>query len=81
MSTTRPVSFRLDTESARALDELKRTTGCDQSGAIRLALLEAAGRGRRAALAAEAAELAADPVDRAEVAAVAALMESLRAPG
>ncbi len=81
MATARPISFRLDAESARALDELQRTTGFDQSGAIRLALIESASRGRSTSLAAEAADLASDPIDRAEVAEVAALMESLRASG
>jgi hypothetical protein len=81
VGSARPISFRPDDESSEALAVLQRETGLDQSGAIRVALIEAAGRHRRRALAAEAAELAADAGDRAEMAEVAALMESLRAAG
>jgi hypothetical protein len=81
MATAKPISFRPDAESAEALASLQRETGLDQSGAIRVALIEAAQRHRRATLAAEAAALAEDADDRAEIAEVAALMESLRAPG
>ena len=53
-----------------------------RSEAIRSALLVSARRLRRSKeLAAEAAALEADEGDRAEMLSVAALMESLRAPG
>jgi hypothetical protein len=81
MATANPISFRPDDESAEALSVLQRDSGLDQSGAIRLALIEAAHRRRRASLAAEAEALAADPADRAEVAEIRALMDSLRATG
>jgi antitoxin component of RelBE/YafQ-DinJ toxin-antitoxin module len=81
MATAKPISFRLDDESAEALSILQKESGLDQSGAVRLALIEAAHRRRRASLAAEAQALAADPADRAEVAEVRALMDSLRAAG
>ncbi len=81
MATAKPISFRLDDESAQALSALQRESGLDQSGAVRLALIEAAQRRRRSSLAAEAEALAADPADRAEVAEVRALMDSLRATG
>jgi hypothetical protein len=79
VASANPISFRPDEESAEALAALQQETGLDQSGAIRIALIETAARRRRRTLAAEAAELAADPADRAEKAEVAALMESLRA--
>jgi hypothetical protein len=53
--------------------------GRSRSEAIRASLIAAARR--EADLAGEAAALAADEADCAEAAAVAALMESLRAPG
>jgi hypothetical protein len=82
MATANPNSFRLDDESAEALSVLQRDSGLDQSGAVRLALIEAAQRRRRrASLAAEAEALAADPADRAEVAEIRALVDSLRATG
>jgi antitoxin component of RelBE/YafQ-DinJ toxin-antitoxin module len=81
MAAANPISFRLDDESAEALSVLQRESGLDQSGAVRLALIEAAQRRRRASLAAEAEALAADPADRAEVAEIRALMDSLRATG
>jgi antitoxin component of RelBE/YafQ-DinJ toxin-antitoxin module len=81
MASAHPISFRLDDESAEALSVLQRDCGLDQSGAVRLALIEAAQRRRRASLAAEAETLAADPADRAEVAEIRALMDSLRATG
>ena len=57
-------------------------TGLSQSDAIRSSLLASAQRLRRGReLAAEAAALGADEADRAEMSSVAALMESLRAPG
>lgn len=54
----------------------------NRSEAIRSALVASAEHmGRGAALAAEVAALEADEADRAEMREVAALMESLRAPG
>ncbi len=53
-----------------------------RSEAIRTALIESARRLReRSELAAEAAALEADDADHEEMLSVAALMESLRAPG
>jgi Arc/MetJ-type ribon-helix-helix transcriptional regulator len=76
-----PLSVRLDDEAHRALRRLE-ATGLTRSQAIRQALLLAADRLQRAdALRAEAAALEQDDADRAEMAEVAALMESLRAPG
>jgi hypothetical protein len=75
----KPISFRPNEASSQALAELQSARGLDQSGAIRLALIETAQRLRSSTLADEAALLAADEDDRAEVAEVAALMESLRA--
>jgi Arc/MetJ-type ribon-helix-helix transcriptional regulator len=74
------ISVRLDEPAQRALDELTRG-GRDRSEAVRLALVEASSRHRRAALRAEALALVADEADRAELAEIAALMESLRAEG
>ena len=75
------ISVRLDEETERALNALE-ATGLTQSDAIRTSLLASAARLRRGReLAAEAAALEADENDRAEMLAVAALMESLRAPG
>jgi Spy/CpxP family protein refolding chaperone len=71
---------RLDDAADRALTELTRG-GADQSEAVRSALVEAASRHRRNALAEEAALVAANAEDRAEIAAVAALMDSLSATG
>ncbi len=76
----RLISIRLDAEAAGALDQLV-AEGLSQSTAVRTALVEAAQRRRDRSLAAEAARLAADEGDRREAAEVAALMESLRAPG
>lgn len=76
----RAVSVRLDERAQRALDELV-ASGLSQSDAIRLALIEAAGRLRDETLADESRRVAADPDDRAEAAAVLALMESLRPAG
>ena len=75
------ISVRLDDEAERALRSLE-AGGMSRSEAIRSALVEAAARRRRGSeLAAEAARLEADEADRAEMLSVAALMESLRAPG
>jgi Arc/MetJ-type ribon-helix-helix transcriptional regulator len=75
------ISVRLDDDAERALRALE-ASGLTQSDAIRSSLLASAERLRRGrALAAEAAALEADEADRAEMSSVAALMESLRAPG
>jgi len=75
------ISVRLDDDAERALRRLE-ATGLSRSEAIRSALVVAAERLRhRESLAAEAAALEADEADRQEMAEVAALMESLRAPG
>jgi len=75
------ISVRLDEETERALQTLE-STGLSQSEAIRSSLLSSAARLRRGReLAAEVAALEADEADREEMLAVAALMESLRAPG
>ena len=74
----RAISLRLDADTERALRVLTRN-GRSRSAAIRASVIAAARR--EADLTAEAAALAADDADRAEAAAVAALMESLRAPG
>jgi len=75
------ISVRLDEETERALQTLE-STGLSRSEAIRSSLLSSATRLRRGReLAAEVAALEADEADREEMLAVAALMESLRAPG
>lgn len=75
------ISVRLDDEAERALRSLE-ASGLSRSEAIRAALIDAARRLRqRSEIAAEAAALEADEADREEMMAVAALMESLRAPG
>jgi len=75
------ISVRLDDEAEQAL-RLLEASGMSQSEAIRSSLLASAERLRKGRdLAAEAAALDADEADRAEMLAVAALMESLRAPG
>jgi Arc/MetJ-type ribon-helix-helix transcriptional regulator len=75
------ISVRLDDDAERALRALE-ASGLSQSDAIRSSLLASAERLRRGqALAAEAAALEADEADRAEMSSIAALMESLRAPG
>jgi hypothetical protein len=77
----RAISVRLDDAALRALSELE-ATGMSRPEAIRAALVEAASRLHdKRALAAEVAALEADKDDRAEMMVVAALMESLRAPG
>lgn len=76
-----PISVRLDDEAERALRSLE-AAGVTRSEAIRTALIDSARRLReRSELAAEAAALEADEADREEMLSVAALMESLRAPG
>lgn len=75
------ISVRLDGEAARALRSLE-AAGMTRSEAIRRALIDSALRLRqRSELAAEAAALEADDADREEMLSVAAVMESLRAPG
>ena len=75
------ISVRLDNDAERAL-RLLESSGMSQSEAIRSSLLASAGRLRKGReLAAEVAALEADDTDRAEMLAVAAMMESLRAPG
>lgn len=75
------ISVRLDGEALRALTRLE-ATGLSRSEAIRRALIDTATRLQRGkALAAEAAALDADEGDRQEMREVAALMESMRAPG
>jgi Arc/MetJ-type ribon-helix-helix transcriptional regulator len=75
------ISVRLDDETLRALRQLE-ASGLSRSEAIRRAILDSAVRmRRRKVLADEVAALEADEVDRQEMLEVAALMESLRAPG
>jgi Arc/MetJ-type ribon-helix-helix transcriptional regulator len=75
------ISVRLDDEALRALRQLE-ASGLSRSEAIRRAILDSAARmRRRQALADEVAALEADEADRREMLEVAALMESLRAPG
>ncbi len=75
------ISVRLDDETLRALSQLE-AAGLSRSEAIRRAILDSATRmRRRKALADEVAALEADEDDRREMLEVAALMESLRAPG
>ncbi|HYU57911.1 MAG TPA: ribbon-helix-helix protein, CopG family [Actinomycetota bacterium] len=77
----RAVSVRLDEEALRALARLE-ASGLSRSQAIRKALVDAAERlARRESVAAEARALEADEADRREMLEVAALMESMRAPG
>ncbi|MGH2753378.1 MAG: ribbon-helix-helix protein, CopG family [Actinomycetota bacterium] len=77
----RAISVRLDEEALRALAKLE-ATGLSRSKAIRQAVVDAAERlRRRESVAAEARALEADERDREEMLEVAALMESLRAPG
>lgn len=75
------ISVRLDADAERALRTLE-AAGMTRSEAIRSALISSAERLRHSvALAAEVAALDADEADREEMIEVAALMESLRAPG
>ncbi len=75
------ISLRLDDEALRALNQLE-ATGLSRSEAIRRAIIDSAARlQRRKALAQEVAALEADEADRQEMLEVAAVMESLRAPG
>jgi hypothetical protein len=81
MSVSHAISVRLDDRAFRALRMLE-AAGMSRSEAIRRALVDAAERlRRRHELAAEAAALEADADDRQEMLDVAAMMESLRAPG
>jgi Arc/MetJ-type ribon-helix-helix transcriptional regulator len=78
---TAAISVRLDDEALRALHQLE-ASGMSRSEAIRRAILDSAARlQRRKALADEVAALETDEADRREMLEVAALMESLRAPG
>ena len=78
---TKAISVRLDGEAERALRAIE-ATGVSRSEAIRSALLASADRLRRGRdLVTEVAALEADEADRAEMLSVAALMESVRAPG
>ncbi|HUY50621.1 MAG TPA: ribbon-helix-helix protein, CopG family [Streptosporangiaceae bacterium] len=75
------ISLRLDDEALRALNQLE-AAGLSRSEAIRRAIIDSAARlQRRKALAQEVAALEADEADRQEMLEVAAVMESLRAPG
>ena len=75
------ISVRLDDEARRALARLE-AAGMSRSQAIRRALVETAGRLQaKKELAAEVVALEADEADRREMLEVAAVMESLRAPG
>jgi predicted transcriptional regulator len=77
----RAISVRLDDEALKALAQLE-AMGLNRSQAIRKAVMDAAERlRRREALAAEVKALEADEADRQEMLEVAALMESVRAPG
>ena len=75
------ISVRLDDDAERALRALE-SSGLSRSEAIRTSLLASEQRLRRGKdLAAEVAALEADDGDRSEMLSVAAMMESLRAPG
>lgn len=75
------ISLRLDDEALRALNQLE-AAGLSRSEAIRRAIIDSAARlQRRKVLAQEVAALDADQADRQEMLEVAAVMESLRAPG
>jgi predicted transcriptional regulator len=78
---TTAISLRLDDEALRALNQLE-ASGLSRSEAIRRAIIDSAARlQRRKALADEVAALEADEADHHEMLEVAAVMESLRAPG
>lgn len=75
------ISLRLDDEALRALNQLE-AAGLSRSEAIRRAIIDSAARlQRRKALAQEVAALEADEGDRQEMLEIAAVMESLHAPG
>jgi Arc/MetJ-type ribon-helix-helix transcriptional regulator len=75
------ISVRLDDEALKALRRIE-AAGFSRSEAIRRALVDSAARLRdRRALRAETQALEQDEQDRREMLAVAAMMESLRAPG
>ena len=71
------VSFRMDTQTRRALQRLQQM-GMSQSDAIRHAIQESADALHQPKqLAAEMAALDADPIDRAEMLSIAKFMEEL----
>ena len=71
------VSFRMDTQTRRALQRLQQM-GMSQSDAIRHAIQESADALHQPKrLAAEMAALDADPIDRAEMLSIAKFMEKL----
>lgn len=71
------VSFRMDTQTRRALQRLQQM-GMSQSDAIRHAIQEsAAALHQPKRLAAEMAALETDPIDRAEMLNIAKFMEEL----
>lgn len=72
------ITFRLDEETARAIDALTRD-GTSVSTAVRQALLAAAREHAHDKLRAEAEALSGDEEDRAEAARVLRDMETLRA--
>ncbi len=75
------ISVRLDDEALKALRRLE-AAGFSRSEAIRRALVDSAARLRdRRSLRAEIQALEQDEEDRRQMLAVAAMMESLRAPG
>jgi Arc/MetJ-type ribon-helix-helix transcriptional regulator len=75
------ISVRLDDEALKALRRIE-AAGFSRSEAIRRALVDSAARlGDLRALRAETQALEQDEQDRREMLAVAAMMESLRAPG
>jgi len=77
-----PLSLRLGTQGAEALDELARRRRISRSEAARQAIVETAARERRrSGLAAEARALMVDPAYVAEAREVAAMMEELRGQG
>jgi predicted transcriptional regulator len=77
-SSTR-LSFRLDPEDARALDELARCRRVTRAEAARQAIKETTARDRRrAGLAAEVEALARDPVYVSEAHEVARFMDEFR---
>ena len=75
------ISFRLDDESRKALNQLE-ASGMTRSEAIRYSLLKAARQQHSFEnLRAEVAALQADEVDQSEMQSVAGMMESIRAAG
>lgn len=76
----RAISVRLDGDAEEAL-ELLVESGLTRSEAIREALVSAAERLRRVALAEEARQLAADADDKAAIAEISVFMDALSAEG